>query len=224
MKYSNLLVTAGLATVGLGAINTTEVEAQTARPSMARAITLTGIVGGAPMAREFFLRANGETYRVQPLAKVGMSGVRGGDRVRVFGRPTGLIISHANVRVLTSRASDNASDYITPDQRTTIQTQPSRRTGGPARSTTNQSTATQGSNQGTAMQNNVNRRPINRPVQGIVTPGIVAPGFVGPGVVTSGVINPGIVTPGVVTPNVVVPGAATSNAIRQTIIKQGQAN
>lgn len=78
---------------------------------MARPITLTGIVAGAPQNGEFILRANGQTFRVKPLAKVSISGVRGGDRVRVFGRPTGLRVTFANVRVLVSRASDNPSDY-----------------------------------------------------------------------------------------------------------------
>lgn len=90
------------------------------KPSMARAITLTGIVAGAPQGGEFFLRANGQTFRVKPLAKVGMKGIRGGDRVRVFGRPTGLRVNFANVRVLVSRASDNPSDY-NPAPGTTIQ-------------------------------------------------------------------------------------------------------
>jgi hypothetical protein len=81
------------------------------KPSMAKPIKLTGIVAGAPANGEFFLRANGQTFRVKPLAKVGISGVNGGDRVRVWGRPTGLRVNYANVRVLTSRASDNPTDY-----------------------------------------------------------------------------------------------------------------
>ncbi|RYG69541.1 hypothetical protein EON80_09595 [bacterium] len=81
------------------------------KPSMAKPIKLTGIVAGSPNGGEFFLRANGQTFSVKPLAKVGTSGIRGGDRVRVWGRPTGLRVNYANVRVLTSRASDNPTDY-----------------------------------------------------------------------------------------------------------------
>jgi hypothetical protein len=80
-------------------------QAQT-RPSK-----LTGTVAGQPMGREFIMRANGETYRVRPLGKVSMTGIRGGDRVRVWGRPTGLVVSFANVRVLSSGASSSPTDY-----------------------------------------------------------------------------------------------------------------
>ncbi len=97
----------------------TAVRAQP-KPSMAKPIGLTGIVAGSFTGREFLLRANGETYRVRPLAKVALSGIKGGDRVRVWGRPTGLRINFANVRVLVSAASDNPTDY-NPAPGTTIQ-------------------------------------------------------------------------------------------------------
>ncbi|PQV65059.1 hypothetical protein B1R32_10266 [Abditibacterium utsteinense] len=93
-----------------GAFSTSALRAQP-KPSMARPISLTGIIAGSFMGREFLLRANGETYRVRPLAKVSLQGVKGGDRVRVWGRPTGLRVNFANVRVLTPRASSNPSDY-----------------------------------------------------------------------------------------------------------------
>ncbi|HEX8463888.1 MAG TPA: hypothetical protein VF627_04655 [Abditibacterium sp.] len=220
--------------LGIGGAATANAQAQTQAPksNLARAITLTGIVGGSPAAGEFFLRANGETFRIKPLAKVGMSGVRGGDRVRVFGRPDGLIISSANVRVLTSRASDNASDYITPNQATTIESRASRRNGGPARSTTNQNEIRPGQNQGSNenMMRNANRTTVNRSGIGVINPGVVTPGVgiagVGaPGVVGSGVIGSGVVVPNVVVPNV-VPGAVapntTLNAVNQNAVKAAQ--
>jgi hypothetical protein len=86
---------------------------------MAKPIRLTGIVAGAPVGREFVLRANGETYRVRPLPEVSMTAIRGGDRVRVWGRPTGLRVNYANVRVVASRASSNPSDYN--DSQNTVQ-------------------------------------------------------------------------------------------------------
>lgn len=121
-----------LAAATLSATSHQALQAQTRNknlPSMARPIKLEGIVAPQPSAKEFVMRANGETYRVRPLQKVGMSGVRGGDRVRVWGRPTGLIISYANVRVLASRASDAASDYIPATGTTTI-TSPGGRNAG----------------------------------------------------------------------------------------------
>jgi hypothetical protein len=82
---------------------------------------VTGIVAGAPQNGEFFLRANGQTYRVRPLSSVAMNSFRGGDRVRVFGIPTGLNLQRANVRVLQNRSSDNPDDY-TQEQREPINT------------------------------------------------------------------------------------------------------
>lgn len=94
----------------LAALPLSSVRAQP-KPGMARAVTLTGLVAGTPQDGQFFLRANGETYRVRPLPEVNLSSIAGGDRVRVFGRPTGLRINYANVRVLQQRASDNPTDY-----------------------------------------------------------------------------------------------------------------
>lgn len=93
------------------------------KPSMARPIGLIGTVAGSFTGNEFLLRANGETYRVRPLAKVALKSIRGGDRVRVWGRPTGLRINYANVRVLQVGASGNPSDY-NPAPNETIEKKP----------------------------------------------------------------------------------------------------
>lgn len=99
--FSALLSSAGL-------IATSQAQP---KPSMAKPIGLTGIVAGSFTGKEFLLRANGETYRVRPLAKVDLKKIRGGDQVRVWGRPTGLRINFANVRVLQVGASSNPTDY-----------------------------------------------------------------------------------------------------------------
>lgn len=107
MKTSKISVFGALLT---GAVLISTSQAQP-KPSMAKPIGLTGIVAGSFTGREFLLRANGETYRVRPLAKVSLKSVRGGDRVRVWGRPTGLRINFANVRVVEANASTNPSDF-----------------------------------------------------------------------------------------------------------------
>lgn len=111
MKTS--LLTLALASLALAPFIPASQAQQTKKnlPSMAKPIKLTGIVAGTPSGGEFFLRANGQTFRVKPLPEVSMKGIRGGDRVRVWGRPTGLRVTFANVRVLVSRASDNPNDY-----------------------------------------------------------------------------------------------------------------
>ena len=82
-----------------------------AKPSMAKPIGLTGTVAGAFTGREFLLRANGQIYRVKPLSKVSLKGIKGGDSVRVWGRPTGLRVNYANVRLIQSSSSSEDSDY-----------------------------------------------------------------------------------------------------------------
>lgn len=73
-------------------------------------VTVTGYVAGAPQATEFNLRTNGEIWRVKSNASL-ISRVRGGDLVRVFGRPLGRLIHKANIRVLRPRASTTPEDY-----------------------------------------------------------------------------------------------------------------
>lgn len=109
MKNIECIVLGGLlwsATLGINGVSAQEIKANVARP-----ITLTGIVAGAPQGREFFLRANGQVYRVRTSPSVAMNAIRGGDRVRVFGIPTRLNLQRANVRVLRRRASDEPADY-----------------------------------------------------------------------------------------------------------------
>jgi hypothetical protein len=107
----------------LSLISTTQAQP---KPSMARPIGLTGIVAGSFTGNEFILRANGATYRVRPLAKVAIRSIRGGDRVRVWGRPTGLRINYANVRVLQVGASSNPEDFD-PAPNQTVESQPNTR-------------------------------------------------------------------------------------------------
>lgn len=112
MKSINRIILSGLllsATLGIHSAS-----AQTPKASVARPITVAGIVAGAPQNGEFFLRANGQTYRVRPLSSMALKSFRGGDRVRVFGIPTGLNLQRANVRLLQNRASDNPDDYQEP--------------------------------------------------------------------------------------------------------------
>ncbi len=107
MKLSKIVVLSTfLASAGL----ISKSQAQP-KPSMAKPIGLVGIVAGSFTGKEFLLRANGETYRVRPLGKVDLKRIRGGDQVRVWGRPTGLRINFANVRVLQIGASSNPTDY-----------------------------------------------------------------------------------------------------------------
>lgn len=109
MKNINRIVLSGLL-VG-AALGTPKAEAQKIKASVAKPVTLTGIVAGAPQGREFFLRANGQIYRVRTLMSVRMNSIRGGDRVRVFGIPTRLNLQRANVRVVENSASSVPSDY-----------------------------------------------------------------------------------------------------------------
>lgn len=95
------------------------------KPAMAKPIGITGIVAGSFTGNEFVLRANGSTYRVRPLAKVAIKSIRGGDRVRVWGRPTGLRINYANVRVLQIGASSNPTDF-NPAPNETIEKKPAK--------------------------------------------------------------------------------------------------
>lgn len=111
MKNINTIVWGGLlwsAAFGASGAHAQEIKANVARP-----ITLTGIVAGAPQGREFFLRANRQIYRISTSPSVAMNTIRGGDRVRVFGIPTRLNLQRANVRVLQRRASDSPGDYET---------------------------------------------------------------------------------------------------------------
>ncbi len=79
--------------------------------NVSKAVSVTGIVAGAPRGKQFNMRANGQTYRVTVLPKVSLANVRGGDRVRVWGIPTRANLQRANVRVLASGVSDNPDDY-----------------------------------------------------------------------------------------------------------------
>ena len=85
---------------------------------VSKAIAATGIVVGAPRMSEspmeFDLRTQAGIYRVRPHSKMQMQGVRGGDKVRVYGRPLGLVIYGANVKLLQKKASDIAADYDQP--------------------------------------------------------------------------------------------------------------
>ena len=74
-------------------------------------VTATGIVVGAPSAQDFQLRTAAGFYRIKFHSKVNMKEIRGGDLVRVFGRPLGRVIYDANVRLLEAKASDIADDY-----------------------------------------------------------------------------------------------------------------
>ncbi len=93
------------------------------KPSMAKPIRLVGIVAGSFNGPEFLLHANSQTYRVRPLSTVALKSIRGGDQVRVWGRPTGLRINYANVRVLQVGASSNPTDY-NPAPGETVEKQP----------------------------------------------------------------------------------------------------
>lgn len=121
MKTSKIALTFALIA---GAFSTPALQAKPkssmAKPNMAKPIGLTGIVAGSFTGREFLLHANGEIYRVKPLAKVSLRGIKGGDRVSVWGRPTGLRINFANVRVVQSGASSTPSDY-NPAPATTVE-------------------------------------------------------------------------------------------------------
>jgi hypothetical protein len=72
---------------------------------------LEGFVSGKPGRGDFFLRANGMVYRVQPYTPDLLHQIQGGDAVRVFGRVDGLVITNANVRTTGSRASNSPDDY-----------------------------------------------------------------------------------------------------------------
>ena len=72
-------------------------------------ITAIGIVVGAPYMTdnrmEFNLRTSAGLYRVRPHSKAQMKEIRGGDRIRAYGRPLGKVIYGANVKLLEARAS-----------------------------------------------------------------------------------------------------------------------
>ena len=80
--------------------------------------TTVGIVVGAPRLTEspmeFDLRTRAGLYRVRPHSKTQMNEIRGGDQVRVYGSPLGLVIYNANVKLLKAKASDIADDYARP--------------------------------------------------------------------------------------------------------------
>ena len=87
---------------------------QTVAPGMVYIVnnlTLEGIVNGSPKTDQFLLSANDQVYQVHPLATIKMDKIVGGDRVRVFGRADGMIITGANVRLLGQRASNSADAY-----------------------------------------------------------------------------------------------------------------
>lgn len=73
-----------------------------------------GIVAGAPGAEQFNLRTRTGILLVKPHSAALLKMVRGGDLVRVYGRPVGRFIYGANVRILQKKASNNAEDYQGP--------------------------------------------------------------------------------------------------------------
>ena len=89
-------------------------QAQPKSAPKSKAITATGIVVGAPRATDFDFRTAAGLYRVKFHAKVNMKNIRGGDQVRVYGKPLGRVIYNANVRLLKAKASDIADDYSRP--------------------------------------------------------------------------------------------------------------
>ena len=101
------------ATLLFGLITLAPAQPKTTAPK-SQPVTATGIVVRAPRATDFDLRTSARTYRVRFHSKTQMKDVRGGDRVRVYGRPLGLVIYDANVRLLEKKASDNAEDYDEP--------------------------------------------------------------------------------------------------------------
>lgn len=119
MKISQLpLFSALVAGMALASTAQAQTKPGTTKPNMAAPIGLTGIVAGSFTGREFVLRANGTAYRVRPLAKVDLKSVRGGDQVRVWGRPSGLRINFANVRVVQRGASSDPTDFNPPPNQT----------------------------------------------------------------------------------------------------------
>ena len=94
-------------------------QSQPAKGPQSKPVAATGIVVGAPRmldegAMEFDLRSASGLLRVRPHSKKQMEEIRGGDKVRVFGRPLGRVIYGANVRLLQAKASDIADDYDQP--------------------------------------------------------------------------------------------------------------
>ncbi len=131
MKTSKLalcgaLIT-GIALVSGAQAQTKMMPKMTPKTTMAKPVALTGVVAGNFTGREFTIRANGDSYRIRPLAKVLLKGVRGGDQVRVWGRPSGLTINYANVRVLQTGASSNPEDF-NPAPNVPIQNKPNNAT------------------------------------------------------------------------------------------------
>ena len=79
-----------------------------------RPVAATGIVVGAPGATDFQLRTATGLLRVRFHGKVNIKEIRGGDQVRVFGRPLGRVLYDSNVRLLRAKASNNPDDYSRP--------------------------------------------------------------------------------------------------------------
>ena len=90
---------------------TLKAQAQPKAAPVSKAITAIGIVVGAPRMSDFDFRTSAATYRVRFHSKTQMQNVQGGDQVRVYGKPLGLVITGANVKLLKKRASDIADDY-----------------------------------------------------------------------------------------------------------------
>jgi len=87
---------------------------QNSVPGLSNAVntlTLEGVVNGNPKPDQFLLSANDQVYQVHPLPTVKMDKIVGGDRVRVFGRADGMIITVANVRLLGQRSSNSPDAY-----------------------------------------------------------------------------------------------------------------
>ena len=81
---------------------------------VSKPVAATGIVVGAPGATEFNLRTATGILRVRFHGKVNIKEIRGGDQVRVFGRPLGRVLYDSNVKLLRTKASDNPDDYSQP--------------------------------------------------------------------------------------------------------------
>ena len=110
-RFTLVLAAAALMGGALYGVPAGRAQAQPKTTPVSKAIVATGIVVGAPRMNDFDLRTSAATYRVRFHSKSQMQNVQGGDRVRVYGKPLGLVITGANVRLLKKRASDIADDY-----------------------------------------------------------------------------------------------------------------
>lgn len=109
-----MLKTTLFAGVLLAALSVSTAKAQPKKDAgpKSKPVTVNGIVAGAPQGREFNLRAaGGQIWRINIHSGANLKNVRGGDQVRVFGKPLGSTLYYCNVRVLRRGASDTPDDY-----------------------------------------------------------------------------------------------------------------